>query len=557
MLASLFIQNYAIIESLEISFQDHFSILTGETGAGKSIIFGAISLIIGERADSKALYNPTEKCIIEGIFEIKNHRAIQALFEEKDWDFDEECIIRREISPNGKSRAFVNDTPVLLEELKQLGELLVDIHAQQDHWWLSQPDYVLAILDEYAENQSALKEYQSIYDLYQEVAEKLILLRNKKTLEDNQFDFKSFQLNELVEAKLDEKEYEELSLEMGKLSHAELILEKLSQIHQSISGEENSSLTLIKTALAHIQSIAKMNPDYQDWNQRIESIWIEIKEISREIDSELTNFSLDPQRLAFVEERLDVYRKLLQKHKTNSISELIQLQNQLENELDQLGNIDKQLADLENQAARLKEDILVKGQHLSNNRKSVSQEIIGSLSQTLIDLGMPNAVLDWEWQEKEAGKKGLDKVQLVFSSNKGSSLKPLKAIASGGEMSRIMLGIKYLMADKVKMPTLLLDEIDTGVSGEIAIKMGNMLAKMAKSHQIIAITHLPQIAAGGESHYYVYKNTVEDRTISAIKRLNSEEQLHEIAKMIGGEENFEKLIPSVKELRKQIQLNNA
>ncbi len=557
MLASLFIQNYAIIESLEISFQDDFSILTGETGAGKSIIFGAISLIIGERADSKAFYNPNEKCIIEGIFEIKNHHAIQALFDEKDWDFDEECIIRREISPNGKSRAFVNDTPVLLEELKQIGELLVDIHAQQDHWWLSQPDYVLDILDEYAENQSALKDYQSLYDLYQEVAEKLNLLRNKKNLEDNQFDFKSFQLNELVEAKLDEKEYEELSLEMEKLSHAELILEKLSQIHQSISGEENSSLTLIKSAHTHIQSIAKMNPDYQDWNQRIESIWIEIKEISREIDYELTNFSLDPQRLTFVEERLDVYRKLLQKHKTDSITDLIQLQNQLEDELDQLGNIDKQLEDLENQAARLKEDILAKGQNLSKNRKSVSQEIIHSLSQSLFDLGMPNAVLDWDWQEKEAGKKGLDKVQLLFSSNKGSSLKLLKAVASGGEMSRIMLGIKYLMADKVKMPTLLLDEIDTGVSGEIAIKMGNMLAKMAKSHQIIAITHLPQIAAGGTSHYYVYKNTVENRTISAIKRLNQEEQLHEIAKMIGGEENFEKWIPSVKELRKQIQLNNA
>ncbi len=553
MLVSLFIQNYAIIESLEISFEDNFSILTGETGAGKSIIFGAISLIIGERADSKALYQPSEKCIIEGIFEIKNLPHLKSLFLENDWDYDDECIIRREILPSGKSRAFINDTPILLEDLKKIGENLVDIHSQQDQWWLSQPDYILNILDQYAENSNILKNYQDSFQKFLHTKEKLEAILAKKLEDDSQQDYKSFQLNELIEANLDEEEYLNLNEELGKLENAEFIQEKLAAISQALSNSEISGIEILKSTLNHIQSIAKLNPNYQDWANRIESLWIETKEISREIEYEFDNFQLDPQRLIFVQDRIDLYRKLLQKHRCNDIQELIEIKNSLENELGETTNLEEKIKNLNSELKELKASLDSSAMILSEKRKSKASEILNSLTQSLIDLGMPNSSLEWEWADKELSKNGIDKVQLLFSSNKGSAPKPLRNVASGGEMSRIMLSIKYLMASKVQLPTLLLDEIDTGVSGEIAIKMGNMLSKMAKSHQIIAITHLPQIAAGGSSHYFVYKKDEKDRTISAIKKLNQIEQLNEIAKMIGGEEKYQQFLPSVKELKAQIQ----
>lgn len=553
MLVSLFIQNYAIIESLEISFEDNFSILTGETGAGKSIIFGAISLIIGERADSKALYQPSEKCIIEGIFEIKNLPHLNSLFLENDWDYDDECIIRREILPSGKSRAFINDTPILLEDLKKIGENLVDIHSQQDQWWLSQPDYILNILDQYAENSNILKDYQDSFQKFLHTKEKLEAILAKKQEDDSQQDYKSFQLNELIEANLDEQEYLNLNEELGKLENVEFIQEKLAAISQALSNSEISGIEILKSTLNHIQSIAKLNPNYQDWANRIESLWIETKEISREIEYEFDNFQLDPQRLVFVQDRIDLYRKLLQKHRCNDIQELVDLKNSLEVELGETINLDEKIKNLNSELKELKASLDSSAKILSEKRKSKASEILNSLTQSLIDLGMPNSSLEWEWADKELSKNGIDKVQLLFSSNKGSTPKPLRNVASGGEMSRIMLSIKYLMASKVQLPTLLLDEIDTGVSGEIAIKMGNMLSKMAKSHQIIAITHLPQIAAGGSSHYFVYKKDENDRTISAIKKLNQIEQLNEIAKMIGGEEKYQQFLPSVKELKAQIQ----
>lgn len=553
MLCSLFIQNYAIIESLEINFEDRFSILTGETGAGKSIIFGAISLIIGERADTKSLYNSSEKCIIEGIFEIKNIPGIKTLFEEMDWEYDEECIIRREILPNGKSRAFVNDSPILLEDLKKLGERLVDIHSQQDHWWLSQPEFSLTIVDQYAENTSLIESYQKKYEEYLQIKESLSnKIRVKKENESKQ-DYLLFQLKELKEAAIVEEEFIQLEEELNTLENSESILEKLTQANQGLSNAEISGLELIKSALNQVQSLIKIHSKYEDWSKRIESSWIELKEIAREIEYEIEHFSLDPRRLLFVQERMDLYRKLIQKHKCQDIKELIDFRNSLENQVGEGGNSEEEIEFLTKQLEELENGLRAEAAELSRRRKEFAPEIIGSLGQSLIDLGMPNAELAWEWTEKEFGKDGIDKIQLLFSSNKGSSPKSIKQVASGGELSRIMLGIKYLMASKVQMPTLLLDEIDTGVSGEIAIKMGNMLAKMAKSHQIIAITHLPQIAAGGQSHYFVYKKLENDRTISAIKKLSQEEQLNEIAKMIGGEENYQQLIPSVRELKEQIQ----
>jgi DNA repair protein RecN (Recombination protein N) len=550
MLKQLFIQNYSLIESLDISFEQGLTVITGETGAGKSIILGAISLLLGQRADSKSLFDAEKKCIIEGSFNVDQHPTLPALFDELSLDFEPICTIRREINPQGKSRSFINDTPVNLEALKEIGLELVDIHSQQDTWWMSQPEFLLNMVDAYAGNAPILQAYQTAYKTYQT---KLQLVEQlERTLEkgiENQ-DYLQFQLDELLAAKLQAQELQELEQTIQKLSHAEQIHEKLIQMAQLISESEVSGLDQIKAALQQAQAIARWSEEYEGWKNRIESIWIELKDLGLEISAEAESFQSDPQVLETAQKRYDVLQRLLQKHRKQTIEELISVRDSLDADLQGMNHSDETLkqAKIALNEAVTQANVLAK--QLSDSRKACFEPIQKELTATMQQVGMENVQFSWELEEKGLSNNGTDKVQLLFSANKGTAPKPFKQIASGGELSRLMLAIKALLANKKNMPTLILDEIDTGVSGEVAFKMAEILKKMSVGHQLMAITHLYQIAAAGKKQFFVYKDHLGARTISRIKELSEAERIDEIAKMIGGNDGYEALKENVKQLLK-------
>lgn len=548
MLKHLHIQNYSLIEQLDLHLTGGLTVITGETGAGKSILLGAISLLLGQRADIKSLFDSSKKCIIEGQFSLVNFPHLHSVFEEEEIDFEEPCLIRREINPQGKSRSFVNDTPVTLETLKRIGNELVDIHSQQDTWWMSHPDFTLDMVDAYAQNEALRKTYFSAFSAWSSSVSTLRALEQESTKGTQELDFIQFQFDELRKAHLKEGEYEALDTAVQKLQNAEQIQEKLAILAQALSVSEMSALHQSRIALQQATALSKWGENFADWKTRIESIWIELKDIGAEVEGEAEDFVYDPLELEQKQKRLDLLNRLLQKYQVSNVTELMGLFESLDVRLSQYSSMDTLLAEAK---ARVEADFVVAtsaAADLSSSRSSVLDAISKALVVSLQSLGIPNANLAWEMTAKELAANGSDKIQLLFSANKGLAPKPFKQIASGGEMSRLMLSIKHLLAEKRALPTLILDEIDTGVSGEIAIKMGQMLSQMSLGHQIIAITHLPQIAAAGSKHWFVYKDHAGSKTVSNLRELREEERVEEIAKMIGGQQGYKDLLDNVRNL---------
>ena len=548
MLKHLHIQNYSLIEQLDLHLTGGLTVITGETGAGKSILLGAISLLLGQRADSKSLFDASKKCIIEGQFSLSAYPHLEAIFAEEEIDFEEPCLIRREINPQGKSRSFVNDTPVTLESLKRIGNELVDIHSQQDTWWMSHPDFTLDMIDAYAQNEGLKKNYASAFSAWQSSVSTLRDLESASSKGSQEIDFIQFQFDELSKAQLKEGEYEALDTAVQKLQNAEQIQEKLAILAQALSLSEVSALQQSRIALQQATALSKWGENFADWKTRIESIWIELKDLGAEVEGEAEDFIYDPLELEQKQKRLDLLNRLLQKYQVNSVADLVEMLSSLDLRLSQYSSMDTVLADAR---ARVETDFAnatVAANSLSSSRSSVLEAISTALVISLQSLGIPNASLSWDHTAKELAANGSDKIQLLFSANKGLAPKPFKQIASGGEMSRLMLSIKHLLAKKRVLPTLILDEIDTGVSGEIAIKMGQMLSQMGQGHQIIAITHLPQIAAAGSKHWFVYKDHAGSKTVSNLRELQEEERVEEIAKMIGGQQGYKDLLGNVRNL---------
>jgi DNA repair protein RecN (Recombination protein N) len=554
MIKHLHIQNYALIDSIDLSLSDGLSVITGETGAGKSILLGAISLLMGARSDGKSLFNPDKKCIIEGTFSVAPYPHIQQIFEEEGIDFEEPCLIRREINPQGKSRTFVNDSPVNLDSLKKIGQELVDIHSQQDTWWLANADFTLELVDSFAQNHAIKSAYQTAFRAYSQALKNLQNLQKKAAEGTQGLDFLQFQFQELSDAKLVIQEYEQLRAQVEKGQNAEQIHERLVLLANHLSVSEISTIEQMRAAMQQANALSKFGEDYVNWKTRLESIWLETKDLANEIEREAEQFQSDPNELLELQQRLDLLNRLLQKYQVREIADLIQLRDELDLQISGHANLDEALAEAAQLVSSSKKQAEELAQKLQSSRQLVYTPITQKLQESLQALGIPNAMLDWDLHEQDMQVSGIDKIQLLFSANKGLAPKPFRQIASGGEMSRLMLSIKHLLAEKRALPTLILDEIDTGVSGEIAIKIGQMLAQMSKSHQIIAITHLPQIAAAGAHHWYVYKNHAGEKTVSSLRELKGEDRVDEIAKMIGGTKGYLELKENV---RKLIHANHA
>ena len=547
MLTQLQIKNYALIEHLEILPDAQLNIITGETGAGKSIMLGAIGLLLGNRADTKALYNPDEKCVIEGHYDIEGYH-IRHIFEEEELDYERHCIVRREISPQGKSRAFVNDTPVNLESLKRITSQLMDIHSQHDTLLLGSNEYQLQIVDTFAQNESILESYRKDYQDFNQKQKLLHQLQSEAKEAKKEFDYNSFLLEELVKSRLVAGELETLEKELIRLENAEEVKTKLSMAAEYLNAPEQSIVSYMTGALANLNQISAFGENFSQLRNRLNSSLIELKDIAEEVEYEAEAVELDDEKIEKVQERLDILYRLLQKHQAKNVADLIVIQNDLQQKVSKVLNMDDALAKATEQVEKA-EKLMAKGaEKLSKSRLAVLQTIEKQIANLLKDLGMPNASLQINHETAKPSNEGIDLVNVLFSANKGIKPQQLKNVASGGEFSRLMLAVKYILADKRSLPTIVFDEIDTGVSGEISIKVGNMMRDMARTHQLIAITHLHQIAAQGSAHYFVYKDNSADKTVSRIKKLNNQERVMEIAQMIGGDRPSIAIIENAREI---------
>lgn len=534
MITSLSIKNYALIEKLTIDFSRGFSIITGETGAGKSIILGAIGLVLGKRADLTSLKNKEEKCIIEAHFEISKYN-LKGFFEANDLDYEDETIIRREILPSGKSRAFINDSPVNLQELQDLSLFLIDIHSQQQTQELSDENVQFKIIDAIANNAAIIESYQNVLKTYKADKSKLNALMKKQSDSGKEQEYNTFLLNELVSAKLKSGEQEELESDFEKLNNVEIIKESIDK-SLVIANEEQfgvfHNLNEIKNAL---QKIAPFSPEYQNVFERITSLAIEFDDISKDLQNSSEKLLNDPEQLELVSQKIQLIYNLQKKHQVTTVDELIEIQATLGNTLLELDNIEEEIADLSKKIDEKVIELDALAQTIHQNRANAIPVLSQKLVSILETLGMPNVRFNMELLPSETYfQNGKDELQFLFSANKGTDFGLLKKVASGGEMSRIMLAVKAILAQYSKLPTLIFDEIDTGVSGEIAIRMGEIMKEMSTTMQIFAITHLPQIAAKGDSHFKVSKATVDEDTQSELRLLSQDERVIEIAQMLSG-----------------------
>ena len=534
MITSLSIKNYALIEKLTIDFSRGFSIITGETGAGKSIILGAIGLVLGKRADLTSLKNKEEKCVIEAHFEISKYN-LKEFFEANDLDYEDDTIIRREILPSGKSRAFINDSPVNLQELQDLSLFLIDIHSQQQTQELSDEGVQFKIIDAIANNFDTIQSYQKALKSYKADKSKLNALLKKQSDSGKEQEYNTFLLNELVSAKLKSGEQEELETDFEKLNNVEIIKEAIDK-SLVIANEEQfgvfHNLNEIKTA---VQKIALFSPEYQSIFERITSLAIEFDDVSKELQNASEKLLNDPVQLEFVSQKLQLIYNLQKKHQVTSVDELIEIQANLGNTLLELDNIEEEISLLSKAIDQKAIELDAFSAKIHENRQNAIPVLSQKLISILETLGMPNVRFNMELLPSETYfQNGKDELQFLFSANKGTDFGLLKKVASGGEMSRIMLAVKAILAQYSKLPTLIFDEIDTGVSGEIAIRMGEIMKEMSATMQIFAITHLPQIAAKGDSHFKVFKSTVDDDTQSELKLLSQDERVIEIAQMLSG-----------------------
>ena len=548
MIQKLTIRNYALIDFLEIDFSSGLTVMTGETGAGKSIILGALSLILGERADSKAIKNEARKTVVEGIFDIAAY-DLQPFFQANDLDYDEGvCILRRELL-SGKSRSFINDTPVSLGTLKELGVQLIDIHSQHQNLLLGDNRFQLRIIDLWAHDENLLSEYRREYRTYKELCAKLEQLRRTCEESRKEEEYLRFQYNQLCEARLQEGEQKLLEEEREILAHAEEIKQGLYAATGCLDSEENGALSQLREALHTLRSLHTIYSGADELAARMESSIIELKDIQAEIENRQERVTADPARLQQVEERLDLLYGLQQKHRVQSDTELLAIQADLEAKLSVIDHSDAAIADLQQQLSAQEQHILKLSDELSACRRKAAGTFTAKLIERTAPLGMSHLRFEVEWLQKERPDiDGTESARYLFSANKNRPLQPVAEIASGGEISRLMLGIKSLAADAAALPTIVFDEIDTGVSGEIADKMGEIMADMAKYMQVIAITHLPQVASRGDHHFRIYKNDEGDTARTCMEPLSDEQRLQEIARMLSGAQISDAALSNAREL---------
>lgn len=537
MLQSIHIQNYALIDKLNIDFMPGFSVITGETGAGKSIILGAIGLLLGQRADVKAIKNGASKCIVEARFGIASY-GMEAFFNELDLEYDpEECILRREVYANGKSRAFINDSPASLAQTKALGEKLIDIHSQHQNLLLNKEGFQLNILDILAQDEKQLAAYKQVYTQYKNTCKELDTLIGQAEKSRQDEDYLRFQLEQLEEAELKEGEQNGLEQEAETLSHAEDIKAGLYRAGQLIdNAEANGILSQTKECIQTLQGISKVYTSASEWTERLQSCYIELKDIAHDLSSAEDEVEFNPERLDYVNQRLNLIYNLQQKHRADSIEALIDLANNYRKQLNDIASYDDRIAELRSLKDNLYDKVLEEAATLTRMRTDSARHIEEQMKKLLVPLGMPNVrfAVAME-QRKEPDANGTDNVTFLFSANKNGTLQNVASIASGGEIARVMLSLKAMIAGAVKLPTIIFDEIDTGVSGSIAEKMALIMRDMGRQNrQVISITHLPQIAARGTTHYKVYKEDTETGTNSYIRKLVPDERIHEIAHMLSG-----------------------
>lgn len=551
MLQHLSVQNYALIDQLEIDFSNGLTIITGETGAGKSILLGALGLIAGNRSDTQALQDKTKKCVIEAIFNIKEY-ALKAFFDAQQLDYEPITSIRREITSEGKSRAFVNDTPVTLSQLKELTERLIDIHSQHQTLTLNGNEFQLSVVDAYAGHANELKQYTTDFRQFKQLEKQLSELVNREIQAKKDLDYFQFQFNELEEARLQEGKQTLWEQELQALNNAEEIKLNLSKASFGLAGGEQNLLASLNELKNILSPFAKFKPELNELSMRVSSTYIELKDISNELDSLEQDIVYDPKRIEEITARLDTIYRLQQKHQVKTVEELIAIRDELSEKLLEFSSLEQEIEKLKKELQICSTSLAVISTKITTNRKKVIPKIEKELASLLSSLSMPNAQLKIDHTELPSfSPTGRDKVSFLFSANKGSEFKELNKVASGGELSRLMLSIKSSIAQLTALPTIIFDEIDTGVSGDVADKIGIIMNAMAKTIQVITITHLPQIASKGESHLFVFKEDKNNKTYSSIKKLTSEERIQEVAKMLSTGTPTTAAINNAKELLKQ------
>ncbi len=555
MLKHLYISNFTLIDELDISFNSGFSVITGETGAGKSIIIGAVSMLLGNRAEVKMIKNGKDKCIVEAIFSISDydHDFIDHFLENNDLDSNgDECILRREININGKNRAFINDTPVILSSLKELGEHLMDIHSQHQNLMLNKEDFQLNVIDIFAQNKKILTEYQDLFNTYKSEVCKLNELHNTIIRIKENEDFLHFQNKELSEANLEDGEQEILEQQSELLTHAEEIKSTLFNTDNILSNDEHNVISVLKNTAESMNNIQTVYPNAEVFSDRLNNCIIELKDISREIISQIEDIDYDPNKLQVINSRLDTIYTLEKKYHTDNISDLIKKHKEIKEQLSQIDNFDAELAAQQHKVEKLEESCIKKANLLTESRQKAARKMEKELASRLIPLGIPNARFEIDiTKQPTLTAKGGDKITYLFSSNSGTLLNPIAQVASGGEISRVMLSIKAMMSKVTGLPTIIFDEIDTGVSGRVAEQMAHIMKEMGDDkHQVICITHLPQIAAIGTTHYKVTKTETSKSTNSLMRPLSSEERIKEIAQMLSGTDISSAAIENAKTLLK-------
>jgi len=548
MITHLSISNYALIRKLDINFSNGLSVITGETGAGKSILLGALSLILGNRADSQILLDKTKKCVIEGTFNIKDYNLIP-FFKENDLDYDDNTLLRREINKSGKSRAFINDTPVNLNLIKELGDKLVNIHSQNKTVTLNNSDFQLAVVDSYVNKNDVLKQYRFGFKNYSEKKKKLNGLIEKENKSKSDQDYFQFQFDELEKANLDPDEFNNIEKELELLNHHEEIKTNLAGISQILDNKELNIISQLNEALSLIKNISEYNNDFENFHKRVESNLIDLRDLSSEIESIGESIIYDPKRITELNNNIDIVFHLQQKHRVNSVNKLIAIKDNLSEKLNEISSLENEINSLKNEISVIETELTKLAKLISLSRGEAIPKIEKNITELLVELGMPDGRFKVEQIKfNELTIDGFDKVKFLFNANKGGTLSDMSKIASGGELSRLMLSIKSLISQKNLLPTIIFDEIDSGVSGNIANKVGVILKKISQTMQVIAITHLPQIAGMGNFHYLVFKDSEKEITESRIKLISADERINEIAKMLSGSKISEIALQNAKEL---------
>ncbi|MGN6214674.1 DNA repair protein RecN [Parafilimonas sp.] len=548
MLSKLVIQNYAIIDSIEINFSEHFNIITGETGAGKSILVGALSLILGERADSSSLLNKEKKCFVEGIFNIKKRKNVIKFLNDNEFGEDDELVLRREIAANGKSRGFINDTPANIQQLKQLASMLVDLHQQFDTLELGDSDFQREVLDALAGNEQTLSEYISLFNAWKQTQQQLEALTASKNNFQKELDYNRFLFDELHEANFGENELEDLDNELQLLSNAEEIKTALDASVYELKESEQPVVQTLKQLVNKLSAFASFNSNLEEIIKRLQSTQIELADISNELESLNGDVNYDEQRITFINDRLAVGYKLQKKHGVQSTNELLDIKKELQQKLDAVLNIDEAISSTQNTFDQQLKQLEALAETLSAKRKKVVDAFEKNVNNLLAQVGMPNAKIKVAINDTALHQFGKNAIEFLFDANKSNRFEALRKVASGGELSRLMLCIKSLVAEKINLPTLIFDEIDTGISGEAAKQVGVILKQLARQRQVISITHQPQIAGKADAHFYVYKEVKNDKVNTNIRQLNTNERIQAIAQMLSGEKPTAAAVENAREM---------